>query len=139
MKLQAPPDVGVPLLGNAPTTSRLPSPDSETLCPCPILLPVATVVSFAPSCVQAAPFRVNVQTAPAYELSAGPPIAAVLPSADSDVPTPKYIWPATLPVNLACCDQLEPLRVKTHAAPAWALSAKPPTSAVLPSPDSATP
>src|ERR1700733_3810311 len=38
-----------------------------------------------------------------------------------------------------CCLQVEPDRVKTHAAPAGSLSSQPPTRAVLPLPDSATP
>src|SRR5208282_4365291 len=45
--------------------------------------------------------------------------------------------PSSLGVSLApCCAQVEPARVKTHAAPAESLSAGVPITAVLPSPDS---
>jgi hypothetical protein len=65
---------------------------------------------------------------------------AVLPSMDSAATEP---WTASLaaPVPtsfLPCCVQVPPLRVKTHAAPAFPLSAGPPTMAVLPSAESAT-
>src|ERR1700720_4776840 len=64
---------------------------------------------------------------------------AVSPSADSATDKP---WPAfpTAPVPtslLPCWVQTPPLRMKTHAAP-FASSPNPPTTAVLPSADSAT-
>src|SRR5205085_1822481 len=78
--------------------------------------------------------------APVSLLSARPPISAVFPSADSARLYPK--WPAPtspLPVSLEpCCVHVPSDRVKTQAAPMPLLSLPPPTSAVLPSADSAT-
>src|SRR5205807_1350689 len=88
---------------------------------------------------------------PALPLSAGAPVSAVLASAESatlDPKTPLPLSPVPLgPVQLAvqlptsfdpCWLQTPAERVNTHAAPALPLSTRAPTSAVLPSADSAT-
>src|SRR6478609_3456023 len=82
----------------------------------------------------------NAHAAPISVLSAGPPTRAVLASADSVTLNPKWPSPTSpLPVSFApCCSQVEPERVKTHAAPTPALSLPPPISAVSPSADSPT-
>ena len=84
--------------------------------------------------------RTKTHAAPMPSCRRGPPTIAVLPSADSATEKP---WPAfpTAPVPTSfdpCWVQTPPLRVKTHAAPAFELSSGPPTIAVLPSADSAT-
>src|SRR5262245_35794142 len=65
---------------------------------------------------------------------------AVLPSAESATERPWTAAPtAPLPTSLLpCWVHTPPLRVNTHAAPAWLLSNGPPTMAVLPPEDSAT-
>src|SRR5215470_2248992 len=65
---------------------------------------------------------------------------AVLPSADSATELPCAAGPlAPMPTSLLpCWVNTPPLRVNTHAAPAPELSQGPPTTAVLPSADSAT-
>src|SRR3954470_22976931 len=86
------------------------------------------------------PERVKTHAAPRSASSPSPPIRAVLPSPDSATLSPNApvsTWP--LPVSFApCCVQLPPERVKTHAAPTRESSDGPPTSAVVPSGDSAT-
>jgi hypothetical protein len=65
---------------------------------------------------------------------------AVLPSVDRPTEAPWLAFPtAPVPTSFDPCWLHTPaLRVKTHTAPADALSPNPPTMAVLPSPDSAT-
>src|SRR5438874_55035 len=71
-------------------------------------------------------------------LSPEPPMSAVLPSEESATLEPSLGAPlAPTPVSFdPCWVQVEPERVNTHAAPGP--SSGPPTSAVLPSEDSAT-
>src|SRR5215468_3510117 len=78
--------------------------------------------------------------APCAELSCCPPTIAVPASADSAAEKPWKAFPiAPVPTSLLSnWVHTPPLRLKTHAAPAPALSPRPPTTAVLPSPDSAT-
>src|SRR4051812_15333885 len=76
-------------------------------------------------------------------LSSGPPIMAVLPSAeratlDPKVGFPMRLLPNSLPPCAPCAAQVVPLRTRTHAAPTALLSRLPPTKAVLPSLESAT-
>src|SRR5262245_28414969 len=123
-----------------PMTAVLPSEEravAKPKAPSPIS---SLPVSFGPCCVHVDPERVNTHTAPAA-LSNGPPITAVLPSEESATSWPKRAAPLSpLPVSFGpCCVQVEPERVKTHAAPMPPLSPPPPTSAVLPSAESATP
>src|SRR2546421_8778528 len=82
----------------------------------------------------------NTQAAPTDVLSKGPPISAVLPSADSATAPPNAPLPvSSLAVSLApCWLHVLPERTNAHAAPAELLSPPPPISAVLPSSDSAT-
>src|SRR6516164_2539835 len=125
--------------------AMLPSADSATEVPrCPTELPVLT--SLSPCCVQTPPLRVNTHAAPAaprpkgtdrsHRLSPGPPTMALLPSADNATDMPWQALPiASLPTSfLPCCVQVPPLRVNTHAPSA----PQPPTTAVLPSAESAT-
>src|SRR5262245_9124139 len=62
---------------------------------------------------------------------------AVLPSADSATEMPWLASPtAPVPTSFVpCWVQTPPLRLNTHAAPAFELSVYPPTMAVLPSAD----
>src|SRR5208282_670979 len=74
-------------------------------------------------------------------LSAGPPTIRVLPSADSATDWPCSTSGPTAPVPtslLPCWVHTPPLWVKTHTAPMSVLSPGPPTTAVVPSADSAT-
>src|SRR6516164_5917492 len=125
--------------------AMLPSADSATELPrCPTELPVLT--SLSPCCVQTPPLRVNTHAAPAaprpkgtdrsHRLSPGPPTMALLPSADNATDMPWRALPtAPVPTSfLPCCVQVPPLRVNTHAPSA----PQPPTTAVLPSAESAT-
>jgi hypothetical protein len=106
-----------------------------------VALPVAPpATSFAPCWFQAEPERVNTHAAPLLALSLRPPTSAVPPSAESATLEPKAALPAApLPVSLLpCWLQVEPERVKIHAAPLFPSSPEPPTSAVVPSAESAT-
>ena len=98
--------------------------------------------SLLPCWVQTLLLRVKTHVAPVFKLSPGPPTMAVLPSAESATDEPWAAgWGPTAPVPISllpCWVQTPPLRVKTHAAPAFELSLGPPTMAVLPSADSAT-
>ena len=118
----------------------LPSRDSATAEPCSALPTAPVPTSFDPCWLQTPPLRVNTHAAPAAELSSSPPTIAVLPSADSATEKPCSATPtAPVPTSFGpCWVQTPPLRVKTHAAPAFELSTGPPTMAVLPSADSAT-
>src|SRR5271170_259109 len=79
-------------------------------------------------------------TAPVFELSAGPPKMAVLPSTDRATELPCSKAPtAPVPVSLPpSWVQTPPLLAKTQAAPRPPLSLGPPEMAVLPSADRAT-
>src|SRR5262245_24033727 len=79
----------------------------------------------------------NTHAAPAPLLSTGPPVHAVLPSADTATELPCFAAPtAPVPTGLApCCLHTPPLRMYTHAAPALLSSEYPPTTAVSPSAD----
>src|SRR5262249_34408961 len=105
-------------------------------------IPTAPVPTSLPPCwVHTPPLRVNTHTAPGLPLlSVGPPTMAVLPSADTaaEEPCAAFTDPPA-PTSLGpCLEHTPPLRVNTHAAPAWLLSNGPPTMAVLPSSDTAT-
>src|SRR6516162_8589621 len=117
----------------------LPSPDSATEAPWTALPTAPVPTSLLPCWLQRAPLRVKTQAAPACELSPGPPTAAVLPSLDNATDQPCMAATPPVPASFVPCWVQTPLlRVKTHAAPAYAWSAGPPTMAVLPSADSAT-
>ena len=89
------------------------------------------------------PLRVKIHAAPRFALSLYPPTMAVLPSALSETLKPRreflvafapVKFPPSEATNLApCWLQVDPLRVKIHAAPRNELSADPPTMAVEPS------
>src|SRR5579862_895507 len=131
----------LPLSRGPPIRAVFPSADRAALWP-NRPLPISPLpVSLRPCCVQTPPERVNTQAAPTLPLSPGPPIRAVFPSADNATLLPNSPVPVSpLPVSLApCCVQPPPERVNTHAAPTWLLSMKPPTRAVFPSADNATP
>src|SRR5436189_267713 len=81
----------------------------------------------------------NIHAAPIVLLSALPPISAVSPSPDSATLVPKELR-LLAPVAVSfgpCWRHVLPERVNTHAAPRPPASAKPPISAVAPSPDRA--
>src|SRR5665213_4499669 len=89
----------------------------------------------------------NTHTAPAPQhgsfgevLSERPPISATLPLAESATLLPNEPAPISpLPVScVPCWVHVAPERVKTHTAPTRPFSSGAPTSAVLPSEDSAT-
>ncbi len=142
----------LPLSSGPPISAVSPSAESATLSP-NLPSPVSPVpVSFSPCWLQVEPERVNTQAAPLSPSSRGPPISAVLPSAES----------ATLVAEFAFCDvgefafsgvaradELSALlgpgraRAREHPGGADAVSppmsrSAPPISAVLPSPESAT-
>src|SRR5271157_4983912 len=81
----------------------------------------------------------NTHAAPALS-SPYPPASAVRPSADSATEQPCVAFPtALLPTSLSpCWVHTPPERVNTQAAPAPPLSPGPPTTAMLPSAESAT-
>src|SRR5258706_6734820 len=123
-----------------PRIAVSPSEESATEKPC-CAAPVAPVpTSFAPCCVQTPAFLVNTQAAPTLVLSRYPPRIAVLPLEERATETPRAAAPVSpVPTSFApCCVQTPALLVKTHAAPAFPLSAGPPTRAVLPSAERAT-
>src|SRR4051794_359884 len=70
-------------------------------------------------CLQAAPDRVNTHAAPMPPYPDGPPINAVLPSADSATLSPNPPAPRSpLAVSFPpCCFQAAPARANAHAAP----------------------
>src|SRR5689334_10379605 len=119
-----------------PTTAALASGANATDVPWPVEPSPPEPISRSPNGLHTPPVRVIVNAAPAP----GAPTRAVLPSPATDTDDPYWIGPAELPlVSFApCCDHAPPLRVYIHTAPAEALSSGPPTSAVLPSADSAT-
>src|ERR1043166_2029175 len=124
-----------------PTTAVFPSADSHTDPPWAVVLNAAVVpTSFAPCWPHTLPVRLYTQAAPSPESSRLPPTTAVFPSADSETDSPCSAAPtAPVPTSFAPCWLHTPaVRVNTHAAPAFALSKFPPTTAVFPSADSAT-
>ncbi len=74
--------------------------------------------SLGPCCVQAVPDRVKTQTAPSRALSRGPPMTAVLPSAERAIAEPCRAEPtAPVPTSLAPWRlQSPPERVQTNAS-----------------------
>src|SRR5260370_25888712 len=78
--------------------------------------------------------------APIELSSSNPPAIAVFPSLESETEKPCCVgFTAPVPTSLApCWVHTPPERVYTHAAPAELLSTAPPTTAVFPSPESAT-
>ncbi len=82
-------------------------------------LPVQSPTSFSPCRVQVESERVNTHAAPTPPLSAGPPINAVSPSAESTTLLPSSPFPVSpVPVSFSpCWVQVESERVNTHAAP----------------------
>src|SRR5438477_334000 len=133
-------------------SARLPSPESATLEPnSPSPISSAPAVSFEPCFTQAAPDSAKAQAAPRRLPSARAPMRAVLPSAESATPRPK--WPSGVsslpPASVVCKIHFDSVRLNTHALP-WnghvgsdtrrhgRASCGLPTIAVLPSADSAT-
>src|SRR5207249_196095 len=123
-----------------PTTAVLPSAESATDSPCSAIPTAPVPTSLLPCWVQTPLLLVKTHTAPANELSPSPPTKAVLPSAESATEKPCLAVPtAPVPTSwLPCWVQTPLLLVKTHTAPASQLSLSPPTTAVLPSAESAT-
>src|ERR1043166_1579865 len=124
-----------------PTTAVFPSADSHTDPPWAVVLNAAVVpTSFAPCWPHTLPVRLYTQAAPSPESSRLPPTTAVFPSADSETDSPCSAAPtAPVPTSFAPCWLHTPaVRVNTHAAPAFALSTFPPTTAVFPSAESET-
>src|SRR5580704_13525275 len=90
------------LSSNPPTIAVLPSPDSATEKPCRAG-PTARVPTSL-LLVQARPLRVKTHAAPAPELSPGPPMVAVLPSADNATEKPCWAAPtAPVPTSFGPC------------------------------------
>src|SRR5271167_2061305 len=118
----------------------LPSADNATEWPWPAAPTAPVPTSLLPCWVQTPLLRVKTHTAPATPLSPRPPTKALLPSAESATEKPRLAVPtAPVPTSLSPCWVQTPLLlVKTHTAPASELSPTPPTTAVLPSAESAT-
>ena len=75
-------------------------------------------MSFGPCWLHTPPERVNTHAAPSSSLSPGPPISAVLPSAESATSTPNWLLPSSPPVSFGpCWLHIPPERVNTHTAP----------------------
>ena len=126
---------------------NLPSPGSSLTSPAP--------VSLDPCWVQVEPEPVYVHAAPTSLLSPGAPSSAVLAAPDeaeaSATLAPNSPGCSSLLISsfsffafsgsasLACWVHISDELVNTHAAPVPLLSPGPPSSAVLPSPESATP
>src|SRR5260370_1203254 len=73
-----------PLSFTAPAIAVLPSPERDTDQPCSACPAAPKPTSLAPCWFQTPPLLVQTHAAPAKLLSSGPPMMAVLPSADSD-------------------------------------------------------
>jgi hypothetical protein len=127
-----------------PINAVLPAEESATLTPkSSSSLFAPRPVSFALCCLQVECERVKSHTAPARSRPGSSfiaaPMSAVSPSEESARPSPKLPLPAS-PAAVSfgpCCVHLEPERVKAHTAPSCPPALPPPTSAVLPLPDSA--
>src|SRR5207237_2412370 len=122
-----------------PISAVFPSSDSATLAPCSAAPTAPLPTSFDPCCDQVDPERVNTHAAPLKLSSHVPPISAVHPSPDSaTLPPCPAASAAPVPTSFdPCCDQVDPERASTHAAPVPPSSTGPPTNAVFPSPDNA--
>src|SRR5205085_12473304 len=85
------------------------------------------LVSLGPCCDQLPPARTNTHAAPAPALSTGPPISAVLPSAETGTRNPNWALPtSSAPVSLGpCCDQPPAGRPNRHAPPRLESSTRP--------------
>src|SRR5664280_998808 len=102
----------------------LPSAEIATHSPC-AAPPTALVPTSLPLCCAHTPaLRVNTHAAPLGGVvgrlpSSGPPMIAVLPSAEIATDSPCREGPtAPVPTSLLpCCDHKAPVRVNTHAAP----------------------
>src|SRR3954454_5496156 len=136
------------LLSKAPPRMAvLPSADNVTERPCMAVPTASLPTSFGPCCTHSTTvpprvktsLRAKTQAAPTPLLSPGAPSMAVLPSADR-VTTPCAAAPTEpLPTSLGPCSVHTPFwRTKIQAAPMPLLSPVPPTTATLPSADSAT-
>ena len=117
-----------------------PSRESAAASPCMAFPEAPAPTSFVPSCFQTPCDRVKVHAAPALALSPVPATRATFPNAESATDFPWRESPTRPdPTSRApCCVQTPAERVKTQAAPRFAASAGPPTSAVFPSPEIAT-
>jgi hypothetical protein len=121
----------------APTSAVLPSRDSAA--DTPKRSPAAPSEAINSCCwLQITPEAVKIYAAPAPEFLRNAPTSAVLPLLDSATDEPKASVAApSEAVNVDCWVQAVPERVKTHAAP-MLFPCPDPTSAMFPSPDSAT-
>src|ERR1700738_1434777 len=110
-----------------PTMAVFPSPKSATEAPCAAAPTAPLPTSLAPGWVHTPSLRVYTHAAPAPPLSSYPPTMAVFPSSESPPEEPGRASPmAPVPTNLApCWVHTPPMRVYTHAAPAWLLSTFP--------------
>src|SRR5581483_3919695 len=130
----------------APTAAILPSAESAIVDPNWPLPDSPAPVSRARR-VQREPERVNTQTAPAPPFALGPPTNAVFPSPERPTLAPNpggsLTYPRAAPkpggTSVASCLQPVPARANTHAAPTPPYPEGPPTTAVEPSAESATP
>src|SRR5207302_6312870 len=103
--------------------------------------PLSPAPDSAGSCrVHVSPDRAKIQATPSpFAPPAAAPISAVFPSEEREVLMPNLPPASPPPVSFApCWTHAPPERTNTHAAPRSPLSLGPPTSAVLPSPDTAT-
>ncbi len=126
--------------GGPPKTAVFPSRESAAAIPWVAFPTAPAPTSFVPSCFQIPCARVKIQTAPALALSPEPATRATFPNPERATDLPRRESP-TRPVPTSrepCCVQTPAERVKTQAAPRFAPSAGPPTSAVFPSPEIAT-
>src|ERR1700680_3771531 len=89
-----------------PTSAVSPLADRDTEMPCCLTPTVSEATSLFPCCVQTSPCLVQIQTAPTSLLSCGPPIMAVLPSAESATESP-------------CCESNPPAPEPTSPGPCW--------------------
>ena len=96
----------------AATSAVLPSAETATLLPNRPAPVSSEPLSFGPCWIQVPPERTNTQTEPTLPLSAGPPIRAVLPSADRvttpNAPAPVSLVPVTLWLPAGSEDLSEP-------------------------------
>src|SRR5471032_576198 len=134
----------MPVAPCGPSTPVTPCGPSTPVAPCGPCGPSTPVAPCAPSTPArpCAPWldSVNTQAAPVMLLSLGPPIKAVVASADNATLDPNHVsMVAPVPVSFGpCCVHPPPERVKSQAAPKPPLSNAAPIMAVLPSADNAT-
>ena len=106
-----------------PTRAVLPLADSATDLPNQGLPTPSEGTNFVPSCAHVVPERLKIHTAPLPPSSITPPTIAVLPSAESATEKPCQALPVfPVPINLACCDHVSPVRIYTQVAPMPLLS-----------------